>query len=347
MRVVVVGATGNFGTSVVEALAQDASISEIVGVARREPELAAPKARYVACDITRDDLEPIFRGADAVVHLAWFFQPTHQPLVTWRNNVTGSQRIFDAVAAAQVPALVYASSVGAYSPGPDWPVDESWPTHSVPTAGYGREKAYVERLLDDFESRHASTRVVRFRPGFLFKRSAASEQRRIFAGPLVPGLVARATPVLPYPKGLRFQVLHTDDAAEACRRALTTDVRGPFNLAADPVVTGEVLADVMGAKLVPIPPKLVRAGMATAWHLRAAPAEPALFDLVMALPLLDCERARRELSWAPRVSAREALTELVEGMATGAGTATAPLERDGVGARLRELAAGAGSRVAG
>ena len=187
---------------------------------------------------------------------------------------------------------------------------------------------------------------MRFRPGFLFKRSAASEQRRIFAGALVPGVVARGTPVLPYPRGLRFQVLHSDDAAEACRRALTTDVRGAFNLAADPVVTGELLADVMGAKLVEISPKLVRAGMATAWHFRAAPAEPALFDLVMALPLLDCSRARTDLSWAPRRSSRDALTELVEGMAAGAGTATAPLERDGVGARLRELAAGAGSRVA-
>ena len=345
MRVVVVGATGNFGTSVVDALARDTSVREIVGVARRAPELAAPNARFIACDITQDDLQPVFRGADAVVHLAWFFQPSHQPLVTWHNNVIGSQRILDAVAAAQVPALVYASSVGAYSPGPDRPDDESWPTHSVPTAAYGREKAYVERLLDGFESRHPSTRVVRFRPGFLFKRSAASEQRRIFAGPLVPGIVARATPVLPYPRGLRFQVLHTDDAAEACRRALTTDVRGAFNLAADPVVTGELLADVMGARLVEISPKVVRAGMATAWNLRAAPAEPALFDLVMALPLLDCSRARTELSWSPRVSSREALTELVDGMAAGAGADTAPLERDGLRARLRELAAGAGSRV--
>jgi nucleoside-diphosphate-sugar epimerase len=172
MRVVVVGATGNFGTSVVEALARDPSVREIVGVARRKPELAMPNTSFVACDITHDDLEPVFRGADAVVHLAWFFQPSHQPLVTWRNNVIGSERIFDAVAAAQVPVLVYASSIGAYSPGPEEPVDESWPTHSVPTAGYGREKAYVERLLDAFESRHASTRVVRFRPGFLFKRSA-------------------------------------------------------------------------------------------------------------------------------------------------------------------------------
>jgi len=56
-------------------------------------------------------------------------------------------RVFDAVAAARVPALVYASSVGAYSPGPkDVPVAESWPTHGWPEASYTREKAYAERL---------------------------------------------------------------------------------------------------------------------------------------------------------------------------------------------------------
>jgi hypothetical protein len=33
--------------------------------------------------MTSDDLVPHFRGADAVVHLAWLFQPTHDPATTW------------------------------------------------------------------------------------------------------------------------------------------------------------------------------------------------------------------------------------------------------------------------
>src|SRR5581483_3706967 len=60
-------------------------------------------------------------GAAAVVHLAWLFQPTHEPLVTWRANVEGSVRLFRAAADAGVAALVYASSVGDYSPGPKDP----------------------------------------------------------------------------------------------------------------------------------------------------------------------------------------------------------------------------------
>ncbi len=99
---------------------------------------------------THRDLGRALAGADVVVHLAWLFQPTHRPDITWRANVDGSRRVFEAVAAADVPALVHASSVGAYSPRTsEQPVDESWPTHGVPTAAYSREKAYVERTLNN------------------------------------------------------------------------------------------------------------------------------------------------------------------------------------------------------
>ena len=84
-----------------------------------------------------DDLEPAVREADVVVHLAWLFQPTHDPIATWRTNVLGSERVFRAVAEAKVPALVYSSSVGAYSPGPkNHAVDETWPTTGIPSKLY-------------------------------------------------------------------------------------------------------------------------------------------------------------------------------------------------------------------
>ncbi len=110
MKVVVVGATGNVGTAVVRALTADETVSEILGIARRRPEWKPPKTTFVTADIAVDDLAPQLRGADAVVHLAWLFQPTHRPMVTWQANVAGSARVFAAASAAGVGALVYASS---------------------------------------------------------------------------------------------------------------------------------------------------------------------------------------------------------------------------------------------
>ena len=81
-------------------------------------------------------------------------------------NVEGSRRVFIAAAAAGAPALVYASSIGAYAPGPkDHGVNESWPTTGIPSSFYSRDKAEVERLLDRFEAEHPAVRVVRLRPG--------------------------------------------------------------------------------------------------------------------------------------------------------------------------------------
>jgi len=64
MRIVVTGASGNVGTSVLEALARDDAVESIVGVARRVPELALPKTSWRAADVASDDLRPIFEGAD-------------------------------------------------------------------------------------------------------------------------------------------------------------------------------------------------------------------------------------------------------------------------------------------
>ena len=108
MRVVVTGATGNVGTSTLRSLCIDGRVAEIVGIARRTPSLPMPKTTWVSADVVTDDLVPIFDGADAVVHLAWAIQPSHDEATLRAINVDGSARVFAAVAQAGVPALVQA-----------------------------------------------------------------------------------------------------------------------------------------------------------------------------------------------------------------------------------------------
>ncbi|WP_067476204.1 NAD-dependent epimerase/dehydratase family protein [Actinomadura hibisca] len=348
MRVVVVGATGNVGTSTVQALAADPRITSILGLARRQADLDIDKAEWAKADVTRDDLAALFRGADVVVHLAWLFQPTRNPWVTWRNNVLGSERVFRAVVDAGVPALVYSSSVGAYSPSDkEHRRDESWPTHGWPEAAYSREKAYVERLLDGVEAEHPGLRAVRLRPGFIFKREAATGQRRLFGGPLVPGSLVRPglIPVFPDIPDLAFQALHSSDAGEAFRLAVTGEARGAFNVAAEPVIDAAELAGMFGARRVPVPAAGARAALAAAWRLGLVPASPYLFDLVLRAPIMDTARARDELGWTPERSGTSAMREFLEGLREGAGMETPPLAPETSGPlRLRELMTGIGRR---
>ncbi|MEU3873497.1 MULTISPECIES: NAD-dependent epimerase/dehydratase family protein [Streptomyces] len=348
-RVIVTGATGNLGTGIVRALAADPAIASVTGLARRVPTWLPERTTWVGVDLgdERTDLTGVFRGADAVIHLAWLFQPTHTPHVTWRTNVLGSLRVFDAVAAAGVPLLVHTSSVGAYSPGPkDRPVGEDWPTHGWPGAAYTREKSYLERVLDAFEQRHPGVRVVRMRPAFVFQRTAAVEQRRLFAGPLLPRALVHPEllPFVPDVPGLRFQAVHTADVADAYRLVLDRDVRGAFNLAAGPPIDAEILAGMWKARVRRVPLRLVRPALAAAWRLHAVPASPDLFDAVLRLPLMDCTRAGRELGWRPRFTAVEAVAECVEGLRDGSGGPTPPLAARTPGGRAREVGTGVGTR---
>ncbi|MDQ3538797.1 MAG: NAD-dependent epimerase/dehydratase family protein [Actinomycetota bacterium] len=347
MRVVVVGATGNVGVQTVTALADDGV--EVVGVARRRPDLSLRGVTWEAADVAEDDLVPLLRGADAVVHLAWLLQPSRDEATQWRANVEGTRRVLDAVAEAGVGAVIVVSSIGAYSPGPkDTPVDESWPTDGVPTSPYSRQKAYNERVMDAFEARHPDIRVVRFRPGLLFQAAAASEIRRLFTGPFLPTSLLRrvGVPVVPDVPGLRLQLLHTSDAAEAIRLAVRLDVRGAFNLASDPPLDPPDIARVLGARLVAVPPRVLRAATGIGWWLRLLPIDPGWIDMALSAPLLSTERARRELGWQPRLGAEEVLADFVRALGEQRGAPTPTLARDAGGpARSREIATGIGGEA--
>ena len=348
MRVVVTGATGNVGTSVLRALGRDDAVEQIVGLARRRPALSLPKVEWRVADVVVDDLVPIFERADAVVHLAWAIQPSRDLAQLRAINVDGSARVFDAVSKAGVTALVYASSVGAYSPGPkDRYVDELWPTDGIATSFYSRHKAEVERLLDEFERGEPGVRVVRLRPGLIFKGDAGTEIRRLFIGPFAPRAAfnRRLIPIVPRIERLRFQAVHTDDVAEAYRLAVVGSASGPFNIAADPVLDPPELARALGARTVPVPASLVRGAASLTWRARLQPTPPGWVDMALAVPLMDTQLARTELGWDPVHTSVEALLELLAGMRRGAGEDTPPLDPKTSGpARREELRTGVGGK---
>ena len=346
MRIVVTGATGNVGTSVLAALGGDDRVESILGIARRLPDGPAPaKTSWASADVTADALAKHFRGADVVIHLAWAIQPSRDRRRTRSVNVEGSRRVFAAAAEAGVPALVHASSVGAYSPaGLDkTPVDESWPTGGVSSSFYSVDKAECERLLDETEVANPGLRVVRLRPSLIVKRQAGSEIRRLFAGPLLPRKLLKPgmLPVLPWIRGLRLQTVHSDDVAEAYRLAALGEAGGPFNVAATPILDGRTAAGLAGARLLELPYPLVRAAADASWLLRLQPTPAGWVDMGTSIPMLSTRRAHEELGWEPRHDARDTFAELLEGIADGAGEPTPPLTAaDPLRGRIKELVRG-------
>lgn len=348
MRVAVIGATGNAGTAVLRALQDTPEITEIIGVARRLPDTATePYAdcRWESVDVaaastTGDvvaELTELVEGVDAVIHLAWLIQPNEKRDLLRRVNVEGTERVTEAVAAAGVPHLVVASSVGAYSPddargGDGTPPlrDEDWPTTGIEPSHYSVDKADQERVLDRFIAEHPDIAVTRLRPGLIFQGDAASAIQRYFLGSWMPvqALSAGRLPALPLPKGLQVQALHSDDVGRAYALAVVKKAPGAFNVCADDILGPQELADIVDhGRFIELPPAVVRGAVAAANKAGVINADAGWIDMAMQVPMMDNSRAKEVLGWEPRHSAAEALRELLDAMIAGDGLATSPVLR--------------------
>lgn len=340
MRVAVVGATGNVGTAVLTALHEHPEVAEVLGIARRMPDESRPP--YSACqwmsidigaaldpDAAVAQLTRAFSGIDAVVHLAWLIQPNSDRELLRRVNVEGTAHVARAVAAAGVPHLVVASSVGAYAPAEDdRPHDETWPRGGIPSSHYSVDKAAQERLLDEFAAAHPKILLTRLRPALTFQAAAASEIHRYFLGDLAPVQALRGgrLPALPVPKGLRVQAVHSADVGRAYAAAVATRTPGAFNICADDVLGVQELADIVDhGHFVELPVGAVRAALAAAHRAGAVPADPGWLDMGMQVPVMDSSGARRELDWTPQHTAAETLRELLAALSEGQGGDSVPL----------------------
>jgi UDP-glucose 4-epimerase len=332
MRVVVVGASGNVGTAVLRRLVADPAVTEVVGVARRPPVGAGDpydSVGWESVDVAAPDavtrLTSVFAGADAVVALAWRLQPSWDVAALERVNVGGTRAVLDATLAAGVPQLVYASSIGTYAPSRgDEPRDESWAATGIPTSTYSRQKAAVEAFLDEVPPERLT--ILRVRPAIVLQPAAAGEIARFFLGPFVPVSLLRPAllRVLPWPRGLRGQIVHADDLADAFVRGLLAGTEGALNVATAPLLTRDLVAELLHAKAFDVAPGVPRALVTGTWKLHLQPTDAGWLDMAMNAPIMDTGRVRA-LGWAPEHRTGQVLADFLAALADGRGSGSPAL----------------------
>lgn len=320
-RIVITGASGNVGTALLRRLTADDSDYEIVGISRRRPpsDDLYRSAHWHELDLADPGVEPellkVFRGAACVVHLAWGFQPTRNRRYLDAVGVNGSAAVLSAANNAKVPHLLHMSSVGTYAAGRyGQKVDETFSTAGIPSSAYSRAKSAVEHMLDGYEGHNPDgVGITRMRPGFILQRDAALGLRRYTLPAYVDARWVRWLPLLPLDRSLSVSIVHADDVADACVKAIERRALGPFNLAAEPPVGRDDIAKALGARPIHVPSPLLGLLVAASWRARLQPLDRGWLDMAFSLPLLDTDRARNVLGWSPRWSSEAALADLVDG----------------------------------
>lgn len=348
-RIVITGASGNVGTALLRRLIDDGNDYDIVGVSRREP---PPEGVYARADWHQVDLaEPgveirlhkLFRGAACVVHLAWGFQPTRNTRYLDAVAINGSSAVLSAAHNAKVPHLVHMSSVGTYAAGRYGErVDETWSTAGIRSSAYSRAKSAVEKMLDGYEHRNPDgVGITRMRPGFIGQRDAAMGLRRYILPAYVDPRWVRFLRVLPLDRGLCIPMVHADDVADACVRAIERCATGPFNLAGEPPVRRADIAKALRAWPVHVPAAVLGLLAEASWRARLQPIDRGWLEMMFSVPLVDTDRARTLLDWSPSWGSAELLADVIDGFLNGTGTRSPVLDsRSFAAAVSRDATAG-------
>ena len=324
LTVAVTGPTGTFGFGLIPLLQADDRVTRIVGIARRPFDPAAygwTKMEYRRGDVRDPEaLRDAFGRADVVVHLAFLVTGAASGEVIRSTNVGGTLNAFRAAAAAGARRFVYASSVAAYGFHPDNPIGmtEEWPVRPAAQLFYAQEKAELELALQAEADRSAGPALYLLRPPIVLGPHAVG------AKSLLPG------PLAPLGRSLARRVGRLRCRCPCwCRycpcSSCTRKIWGARSCSASWPL-GRLAPTTSPPKGSSAPPMLPASSACSRCPCPRAPAQSAARALA-ALPFLppaakwveaashpaimDTTRARKELGWAPRFTALEALRDTV------------------------------------
>ncbi|MDQ4133756.1 MAG: NAD(P)-dependent oxidoreductase [Actinomycetota bacterium] len=242
-EVLVTGATGLLGSSLVPALAEH---HHVVAVTRRPPDEPSG-VRWVIHDLRRPSLPgDLPRSIDVVIHLAQgraFRDFPEQALDTYEVNVASTARLLDWAWRAGARQFILASTGGVYpNTGMPHREDEAVDAASVGNH-YAATKLAAEALAHTYESRFS---VVVLRPFFMYGRV---QERSMLLPRLADTIASGGAISLGGEDGLRFNPIHVSDAARAVAAALAVPGSTVVNLAGPEALSLRDAAEILGARL--------------------------------------------------------------------------------------------------
>ncbi|QDE90856.1 UDP-glucose 4-epimerase [Myxococcus xanthus] len=307
LRIAVTGASGDYGRLLLSLLDQDPDVESILVLDVVRPE--GDKVEFHRVDLTRYDAESELtdalteRPVDALYHLAFLFGPIRNGSLAHELEVIGTMNVLTAAGRSRLPRLVVPSLTAVYGARGNNPamLREDSALQGCPHSRFVTDKVEVEGQVRAFRERHPDMRVLVLRFAPVLGPSVDNPATRFLKNPVVPTLMG-FDPL--------WQGLHEDDAARALHLALRADASGEFNIVGRGVMPISGLIQQAGARPLPLPGPLFRAGLHTLDAVGAGTLPVALLDYIHYSWVADGERAESVLGFIPLHHVRDAAAAL-------------------------------------
>jgi UDP-glucose 4-epimerase len=307
-RVLVTGAAGYLGSSLVKSLAGRAvsagdPVCIVASDVRDVPaEHRCSNVGYVALDVRDPALRSVLTAhrIDTVVHLAAIVTPgpASNRELEYSVDVLGTRNVLDACVASGVRRIVVTSSGAAYGYHADNP---QWLTEDDPVRGneafaYSHHKRLVEEMLAAFRREHPALEQVVFRVGTILGETTRNQITALFERPRLIAIKGSRSP---------FVFIWDRDVAGAIEHAIFGGPPGIYNVAGDGALSIQEIAARLGKRCITLPPGLLRAVLAVLHPLRLSRYGPEQVDFLRYRPVLDNRRLKEVFGYVPQLTSAE------------------------------------------
>jgi nucleoside-diphosphate-sugar epimerase len=307
--VLVTGGSGYFGTVLVDQLVARGDRVRVFDQNAPSPREGRGVEVVVGDIRDRAAVAAACEGVDAVVHSV-----AQVPLARDRHlfhsvNVIGTAELLVAARSARVGKLVSLSSSAIFGIPASNPVTEDTPPR--PLEAYGKAKVEAEALCRDAVASGLDVTVIR-------PRTILGHGRLGIFGVLFD-FVAEGAPVFVLDEGAnRYQLVHADDLADACLRALDRPGPATYNIGTRDFGTMRETLEALvahagtGSPVRSLPSAPARLAMQALSAVGAAPFAPYHWLLYGQSLWFDTSRAEAELGWSSTRSNTEMVIESYE-----------------------------------